>query len=71
MTTAVTLSPRASLLIDRLEGSRFTSRGVCLSMESHQSGQVEVCAVIPAERLQAVIEALQLHAKQLHAERRA
>ncbi len=63
--TAVALAHGSHLVIDHLEGSEVHSRGVCLSVESRQSSLVEVCAVIPAERLGAVIAALQLHLVQL------
>ena len=65
--TAVALSHGSHLVIDHLEGSDVHSRGVCLSVESRQSSLVEVCAVIPAECLGAVIDALQLHLAQLQA----
>jgi hypothetical protein len=63
--TAVALAHGSHLVIDHLEGSEVHTRGVCLSVESRQSSLVEVCAVIPAERLGAVIDALQLHLVQL------
>lgn len=63
--TAVALAHGSHLVIDHLEGSEVHSRGVCLSVESRQSSLVEVCAVIPAERLGDVIAALQLHLVQL------
>jgi hypothetical protein len=70
--TAVALSRGAHLVIDHLEGSEVHSRGVCLSVEHRQAEAaaggfhlVEVCAVIPADRLPAVIDALHLHLVQL------
>ena len=65
--SAVALAHGSRLVIDHLEGSDVHSRGVCLSVESRQSSMVEVCAVIPAERLGAVIDALRLHQAQLQA----
>lgn len=65
--TAVSLAHGSRLVIDHLEGSEVHSRGVCLSVESRQSALVEVCAVIPADRLSAVIDALRLHQAQLQA----
>lgn len=63
--TAVALAHGSHLVIDHLEGSEVHSRGVCLSVESRKSSLVEVCAVIPADRLPAVIDALHLHLVQL------
>ena len=65
--SAVALAHGSTLVIDHLEGSDVHSRGVCLSVESRQSSLVDVCAVIPADRLGAVIDALKLHLVQLQA----
>lgn len=63
--TAVALGRGAHLVIDHLEGSELITRGVCLSLQYGQLTAIEICAVIPADRLPAVIDALHLHLVQL------
>lgn len=63
----VQLNERCGIAFEAVDGRRTPTRGVLLTLEGSTPGEAMNCAVIPEERVGAVIASLQLVAKQLRA----
>lgn len=66
MTATVHLKGETSIVFDVVQETAYTSRGVLLSLKSGRPGEVINCALIPADRIPAVLASLQLVARSLN-----
>lgn len=64
---SVRLSERVAIALDPVRETLHTVKGVLLSLEGNVPGNVMNCAVIPLDRVGAVIASLELVAKQARA----
>lgn len=62
----VRINDRVAIAFDPVRETRGTSRGVLLSLEGKIPGDTMNCAVIPLDRVRAVIASLELVAQQAH-----
>lgn len=66
MTATVHLSNGTHISFDAIAGiKRTTTRGILVTLEGANQGETQTCALIPADRVGAVIESLQLVARSL------
>jgi hypothetical protein len=63
MSAAVRLNDGAAIVFDPVRATEHTSKGVLLTLEGRIPGNVMNCAIIPLERVRAVIASLELVAK--------
>ena len=64
MSAAVRLNEGTSIVFDAIKETRATPRAVLLSLEGKTPGAVMNCAVIPLDKIRAVIASLELVASQ-------
>lgn len=64
MSAHVHLTNGTSIALDAIKETRTTQRGVLLSLEGRIPGSVMNCAIIPLDRILAVISSLELVADQ-------
>lgn len=68
MTARVALNDGTAIALDPIKGTHAApTQGVLLSLEGRTPGDVMNCALIPLDRIGAVIASLQLAASQVRA----
>ncbi len=67
MTATVRISDAAAIVLDPIQGDRsgHITRGVLLTLQGRTHGDTLNCAVIPLDKVRAVIASLELVAKQV------
>ena len=63
MSAAVRLNDGAAIVFDAVRATQHTTQGVLLTLEGRVPGNVLNCAIIPLDRVRAVISSLELVAK--------
>lgn len=63
----IRLGDGTAIALDPVQETRYTRQGVLLTLEGRVPGEVMNCAMIPLERVRAVIASLELVADQVRA----
>ncbi len=64
MSASVRLNQGTAIVFDAIKETQSTQRGILLTLEGKTPGNVMNCAVIPLDKIRAVIASLELVASQ-------